>query len=76
MINLVGYRVLMTYYYMSSFHMAWIEVWFYRTNKLRKLTDGFYLLKYKAKNHLLLGCVQCTVHTYVNADIYVIFESL
>lgn len=27
MINLVGYRVLMTYYYMSSFHMTWMGIY-------------------------------------------------
>lgn len=27
MIKLVGYRVLMTCYYMLSFHMAWIEIY-------------------------------------------------
>ena len=56
MTNLVGYWVLTTYYYMPSFHMAWIEiyimVWLYSPNRLIKLTDAFYLLKHKAQNHL------------------------
>lgn len=31
---------------------------------------------YKTKNHLWLVYIQCIVHTYVNADMYVTFESL
>lgn len=37
MINLVCYIVLFTFYYISSFHMAWIELWLYCPNKLIKL---------------------------------------
>lgn len=48
LINLVGYRALMTYY-MPFFYMAWIEVWLYNPNKFRKLTDAFYLLKHETK---------------------------
>ena len=53
MINLAGYRILMTYYYMSSFPMAQIEVWLYSPNRLIKLTDAFYLLEHKTKKSSL-----------------------
>lgn len=56
LINLVSYRILMTYYY-----MAWIEVWLYTSNKLLKLTDVFYLPKHKTKNKLPLADF-CTPH--------------
>lgn len=57
MINLVGYRVFMTRYYMPSFHMAcmksYITVWICSPNGLRKLTDTFYLHKHRrTENHL------------------------
>ena len=54
-IDLVSYIVLMIYYYMPSFHMAWIEVWLYSPKKLIKLTDVFYLLKHKIKKSFLAG---------------------
>lgn len=77
LVNLVGYRVLTTYYYMSFFHLAWIEVWLYIPNKFIKLTNAFYLLKHKTKTkHLWLTCAQCTCHTCVNVDIYVTLKSL
>ena len=40
-----------------------------------KLAVVFYLIKHKTKNHFKLADVQCTVHTYVNADMYATFES-
>lgn len=27
MLNIVGYKVLMTYYYMSFFHITWMEIY-------------------------------------------------
>lgn len=77
MLNLAGYRVLITYYYIPS--MTWIEIyiiiWSYRPNELIKLKDAIYLLRQKAKkNHLSLSCAHCTLHIYVNTDKYVATE--
>ena len=47
MINLVGYKILMTYDYMSYFYMPWIEVCLYSPKGLIKLSDGFYMLKHR-----------------------------
>ena len=56
MIDLIGYKVLITYYYMPSFYMARMEiyatVWLCNPNRLIKLTDAFYLLKHRAENNL------------------------
>ena len=45
------------------------------TPKLQGIWHIFYLLKYKTKKSSLAACVQRTVHTCVNADMYATFES-
>lgn len=62
MISLVSYRVLVTIWYMPSFHMAWREVWLYNPNKFFKikLKDVFYLLKHKAQK--IFSCLVYTTH--------------
>lgn len=61
MLNLAGYRVLTTYYYIPS--MTWIEIyiiiWSYRPNELIKLKDAIYLLRQKQKKIIF----HCLVHT-------------
>ena len=77
MINLVGYRVLMTHYYMPSLHMAWTEVWLYSSNKLTELTDVFACSNIKQNKKIIFGWpVYNTQSTLVNADMYATSESL
>lgn len=42
--------------------------------KLIKLTDVFYLLKQKTENNFWLACVQLTVYTCINANMYVVLK--
>lgn len=63
----------MTYCHMSSFHMAWIEVyitvWSHNPEGLIKLTDASHMLKRRAENHQL-SCAPGMVHTCVNVEMY------
>ena len=66
MINLVGYRVLMTYYYIPSFLMVWTEVWLYSPNKVIK----FHQLK--QNKNIFRWLVHTTYSTFVLMQIYML----
>lgn len=64
---------------MPAFQMTWVgicvTVWVYNANGLLKFDAFFFLLKHRAKNHLLLICAHCTGCMCVNADVYIMCES-
>lgn len=76
MVNPVVCRVLMTCYYMPSFHMSWIEVLLHSPNEFIKLTDAFYLIQQKTENHLQQIYAHHTFYTYVNAYVYVTIKNV
>lgn len=69
-INLVGYRVHMTYYYMPSFYMAWMKIYITVYEVPMDLADSFHLLKHRTENHHQLVYAYCIFHTCANADMY------
>jgi hypothetical protein len=43
--------VLMTYYYMPSFYMAWMKIYITVYEVPMDLADSFHLLKHRTENH-------------------------
>ena len=81
-LNIVGSRVLMTYYYLPSFRMAWIEACLYSQNKLNKFPKAFYLLKHRTKiifswlvhtSHSILVLIQINM---LPLYVYLIFRKI
>ena len=76
-INLVDYRVLMTYYYMPSFHTTWIEVWLYNPMDVKSWQMPCTCSKMEQKKSSFSWLVHTTHFTLVlMADMYVTFKSL